>query len=75
MDCSNIWARCLLMPSQTIRAMKYQFTPMILRTSRNVRPWCVWSVPAYAPGIWEVDTMKGGEHWTQHDIAAAQATS
>eukprot|EP00973_Karenia_brevis_P035732 4930694-Karenia_brevis.AAC.1 len=36
---------------------------------------CEWSAPDYAPGTWEVNTMKGEALWTQHDIAIAQATS
>eukprot|EP00973_Karenia_brevis_P088164 12225521-Karenia_brevis.AAC.1 len=36
---------------------------------------CDCSPPVYAPGTWEVDTMKGEAPWSQHDIAIAQATS
>eukprot|EP00973_Karenia_brevis_P069785 9702001-Karenia_brevis.AAC.1 len=36
---------------------------------------CDCSVPGYAPGTWEVDTMKVEALWSQHDIAIAQATS
>eukprot|EP00973_Karenia_brevis_P007017 952293-Karenia_brevis.AAC.1 len=36
---------------------------------------CDCSAPVYAPGTWEVDTMKGEALWTQHDIAIAQAIS
>eukprot|EP00973_Karenia_brevis_P035302 4868743-Karenia_brevis.AAC.1 len=38
-------------------------------------PSCEWPAPVYAPGIWEVDTMKGEAPLTQHDVAIAQATS
>eukprot|EP00973_Karenia_brevis_P011573 1565838-Karenia_brevis.AAC.1 len=36
---------------------------------------CDSSAMVYAPGTWEVDTMKGEALLTHHDIAIAQATS
>eukprot|EP00973_Karenia_brevis_P021719 2986386-Karenia_brevis.AAC.1 len=36
---------------------------------------CDSSAMVYAPGTWEVDTMKGEAMLTHYDIAIAQATS